>query len=163
MHGEPRQCGGCALATTGVTRREFVSQATLAAIAAVLTGCGGSSGGDGALGPIVTPTPPVIVTPLIITLANFPALATVGGAAKVSSQPPIALARTRAGLVGYSLECTHAGTTVDLRSNFTLKCPNHGAEFAFDGTWTGGQQQTSSLIAVTVTPDPGGATVAITA
>ena len=154
-------CTGCAIATAAVSRREFVSQATLAAVAVVLTGCGGSGGG-GAVGPITTPKPPVIVTPLVITLANFPALATVGGVAKVSSQPPIALARTRSGLVGYSLECTHAGTTVDVRSDFTLKCPNHGAEFAFDGAWTGGQQQTSSLVAVTVTPDTSGATVAIT-
>jgi Rieske Fe-S protein len=97
----------------------------------------------------------------VITLANFPALATVGGAARVSSQPPIALARTATGLVGYSLECTHAGTTVDLLGNFTLKCPNHGAEFAFDGTWTGGTQQTSSLFRVTVTPDATGATASI--
>jgi hypothetical protein len=148
MPSEVTRCTGCALAAAGVTRREFVSQATLAAIAAVLAGCGsGGSAGDGALGPVATPTPPVIVTPLVITLANFPALATVGGAAKVLNQPPIALARTRAGIVGYSLECTHAGTTVDVRSN----------------TWTGGQQQTSSLIAVTVTPAPDGTTVSITA
>lgn len=134
----------------------------MTAIAAALAGCGGGGGGDGALGPVAAPKPPVISTPMIITLANFPALATVGGVAKVSSQPPIALARTAAGLVGYSLECTHAGTTVELRSDFTLKCPNHGAEFAFDGAWTGGEQRTSSLFAVTVTPDASGATVAIT-
>jgi nitrite reductase/ring-hydroxylating ferredoxin subunit len=150
-------CAGCAL----VSRRDFVSQATLAAVAAVLAGCGGGSEG-GATAPPFTPRAPQLATPLIITLANFPALATVGGAARVSSQPPIALARTSTGLVGYSLECTHAGTTVDLRANFTLKCPNHGAEFAFDGTWTGGEQQTSSLFRVTVTPDATGATVAIT-
>ncbi len=151
-------CDTCAV----VSRREFVSQATMTAIAAALAGCGGGGGGDGALGPVAAPKPPVISTPMIITLANFPALATVGGVAKVSSQPPIALARTAAGLVGYSLECTHAGTTVELRSDFTLKCPNHGAEFAFDGAWTGGEQRTSSLFAVTVTPDASGATVAIT-
>ena len=88
-------------------------------------------------------------------------LITVGGVARVSSQPPIALARAAIGLVGYSLECTHAGTTVDIRSNFTLKCPNHGAEFSFDGSWTGGEQQTSSLFRVTVTPDATGATVSL--
>ena len=161
MTAAEHRCDVCAIARAGVTRREFVSQATLAAVAAVLAGCGGG-GGDGALGPVAAPKPPVISTPMIITLASFPALATVGGVAKVSSQPPIALARTAAGLVGYSLECTHAGTTVELRSDFTLKCPNHGAEFAFDGAWTGGEQRTSSLFAVTVTPDASGATVAIT-
>ncbi|MBC7844699.1 MAG: Rieske 2Fe-2S domain-containing protein [Gemmatimonadaceae bacterium] len=138
-----------------------MSQATLAAVAAVLAGCG-SAGSDTALGPGVLPKPPVISTPMIVTLANFPALATVGGVARVSSQPAIALARTASGLVGYSLECTHAGTTVELRSDFTLRCPNHGAEFAFDGTWTGGQQQTSSLFSVTVTPDASGETVTVT-
>jgi Rieske Fe-S protein len=151
-------CTGCAL----VSRREFVSQATLAAVAAALAGCGGSRSDGGVTAPPFVPKVPVLNTPLIITLANFPALANVGGAARVSSQPPIALARTTTGLVGYSLECTHAGTTVDLRANFTLKCPNHGAEFAFDGSWTGGEQQTSSLFRVTVTPDATGATVAIT-
>ena len=157
MTAEDVTCGGCAL----VTRRGFVSQATLAAVAAVLAGCGG--GGDGSTGPVVTPTPrsPQLPTPLVITLASFPVLANVGGAARVSSQPPIALARTSAGLVGYSLECTHAGSTVDIRSNFTLKCPNHGAEFAFDGTWTGGEQRTTSLFRVTVTPNATGSSVTI--
>ena len=156
-------CGGCAIAAA-ISRREFVSQAAVAAAALALAGCGGGAG-NGSVGPVAPSTPPVIATPLIIALENFPALATVGGAARVSSQPPIALARVAsgpAGLVGYSLECTHAGTTVDLRGNFTLKCPNHGAEFAFDGAWTGGQQQTSSLFRVIVTPDATGATVSIT-
>lgn len=162
MTAAEHRCDVCANARAGVSRREFVSRATMTAIAAALAGCGGGGGGDGALGPVAAPKPPVISTPMIITLANFPALATVGGVAKVSSQPPIALARTATGLVGYSLECTHAGTTVELRSDFTLKCPNHGAEFAFDGAWTGGEQRTSSLFAVTVTPDASGATVAIT-
>ena len=155
-----RTCGGCAVASAALSRRDFVSQATLAAVAVALSGCGGGSGG-GPTSPPFVPKPPALPTPLIITLANFPALATVGGVARVSSQPPIALARTSTGLVGFSLECTHAGTTVDIRSNFTLKCPNHGAEFSFDGSWTGGEQQTSSLFRVTVTPDASGATVAI--
>jgi nitrite reductase/ring-hydroxylating ferredoxin subunit len=164
MTAGERRCGTCAISRPALSRRDFVSHATLAAIAAALAGCGGGElGADGALGPGAPPSgPPVISAPLIITLANFPTLATIGGAAKVSSQPPIALARTATGLVGYSLECTHAGTTVELRSNFTLKCPNHGAEFAFDGQWTGGEQRTSSLFAVTVTPDASGETVAIT-
>ncbi len=152
-----RTCGGCAL----VTRREFVSQATLAAVAAVLAGCGGGGESTGPGTTTPTPRPPQLATPLVVTLSSFPALANVGGAARVSSQPPIALARTASGLVGYSLECTHAGTTVNVRTDFTLKCPNHGAEFAFDGTWTGGEQQTTSLFRVTVTPDASGATVSI--
>ena len=161
MIKDVHDCAGCALAgAPAVSRRDFVSQATLAAVAAVLAGCASGSDG-GSTGPGVTQKPPVLNTPLIITLANFPALATVGGAARVSSQPPIALARTAQGLVGFSLECTHAGTTVELQGNSTFKCPNHGAEFSFDGTWTGGTQQTSSLFRVTVTPDASGDTVAL--
>lgn len=161
MHVEVQECRGCAIAGA-VTRRDFVSQATLAAVAAVLAGCGGGGSASGGTGPAQVQKPPVLATPLIITLANFPALANVGGVARVSSQPALALARTATGLVGFSLECTHAGTTVDLLPTNTLRCPNHGAEFAFDGTFTGGTQQTSSLFRVTVTPDASGATVAIT-
>ncbi len=156
-----RTCSGCSVASAAVSRRDFVSTATLAAVAVALSGCGGGGSDGGPTSPPFVPKPPALATPLVIALANFPALATVGGVARVSSQPPIALARTSAGLVGFSLECTHAGTTVDVRSNFTLKCPNHGAEFSFDGTWTGGEQQTSSLFRVTVTPDATGATVSI--
>jgi Rieske Fe-S protein len=140
-----RTCGGCAVASAALSRRDFVSQATLAAVAVALTACGGGGSEGGPTSPPFVAKPPALQTPLVITLANFPALATVGGVARVSSQPPIALARTATGLVGFSLECTHAGTTVDIRSNFTLKCPNHGAEFSFEGNWTGGEQQTSSL------------------
>ncbi len=162
MRTDARTCDGCSAAGAQLSRRDFVSHATLAAVAVALNGCGGGGTGGGPSAPVFVPKAPSLSTPLIITLANFPALATVGGAAKVSSQPPIALARTASGLVGFSLECTHAGTMVDLLSNFTLRCPNHGAEFAFDGAWVGGAQQTSSLFRVTVTPDASGATVAIT-
>ncbi len=161
MQDAGKACDACALLSASVTRRDFVSQATLAAVAVALGGCGSGSAG-GTTSPPVVQRPPVISTPLIITLANFPALANVGGVARVSSQPPIALARTGSGLVGFSLECTHAGTIVDLRQNSTFKCPNHGAEFAFDGTFTGGEQQTTSLFRVTVTADASGTTVAIT-
>ena len=163
MIKDVHDCAGCTLAgAPAVSRRDFVSQATLAAVAAVLAGCGGGGGDGGSTGPVTSPKPPVLNTPLTITLASFPALANIGGVARVSSQPPIALARTAQGLVGFSLECTHAGTTVELQSNSTFKCPNHGAEFSFDGNWTGGAQQTSPLFRVTVTPDASGATVAIT-
>jgi Rieske Fe-S protein len=151
------------MAAAGVSRRAFVSQATLAAVALALAGCGGGGNdGGGSTAPVTVPKAPVLATPIVVLLANFPALANVGGVARVSSQPPLALARTATGIVGFSLECTHAGTTVDILGNNTLKCPNHGAEFAFDGTFTGGQQQTSSLFSVTVTPDATGTTVSIT-
>ncbi len=159
MSLDNRSCGGCAISAAAVSRRDFVSQATLTAVALALAGCGG--GGVGTTGPSTGQQPPVLSGPLVITLGNFPELARVGGAARVSSQPPIALARTTTGIVGYSLVCPHQGTVVDINNNFTLRCPNHGAEFSFDGMFTGGAQQTSSLVRLTVTPDAAGATVTI--
>lgn len=153
-----RSCAGCAISAAVVSRRDFVSQATLTAVALALAGCGGTD----ATGPGSVQQPPVLSVPLVVTLGNFPELARVGGAARVSSQPPIALARTSSGIVGYSLVCPHQGTVVDINgTNFTWRCPNHGAEFSFDGTFTGGAQQTSSLVRLTVTPDAAGATVTI--
>jgi Rieske Fe-S protein len=161
MSQDTRSCTGCAIGAAAVSRRDFVSQATLAAVALALTGCGG---GSAATGPATVQQTPVLNGPLVVTLGNFPELARVGGVARVSSQPPIALARTSAGVVGYSLVCPHQGTVVDINgTNFTLRCPNHGAEFAFDGTFTGGAQQTSSLARLTVTPDATGATVTVSA
>jgi nitrite reductase/ring-hydroxylating ferredoxin subunit len=133
-------CTGCRVRTTDVSRRDFVSQAALAAIAISLTACGG----DDDI-PTTGPIPPVAGT-LAVTLASFPDLSVVGGVARVSGSPPVAMARTNSGLVAYSLSCTHTGTTVTVNANRTLRCPNHGAEFAFDGTWTGGTQRTTSLI-----------------
>ena len=161
MSQDTGRCADCVVGTAAVSRRDFVSQATLAAVALALSGCGG--GGD-ATGPGSVPQPPVVVNaPLVITLANFPALARVGGAVRVSTQPPIALARTASGIVAYSLSCTHQGTEVQINATtFTLRCPNHGAEFAFDGTYTGGTQQTTSLVRMTATPDVSGATVTVT-
>ena len=158
MAQDARRCTGCTVGLEAVSRRDFVSHATLAAVAAVLAGCGG---GGGTTGPASQPLPPAVNGPLVITLGNFPELARIGGVARVSSQPPIALARTSAGIVAYSLACPHQGTTVDINANFTLRCPNHGAEFAFDGTFTGGAQQTSSLVRLIVTPDATGATVTL--
>ncbi len=159
MSLEIRSCGACAISAAVVSRRDFVSQATLAAVALALAGCGG--GGADATGPGSVQQPPLLSVPLVVTLGNFPELARIGGAARVSSQPPIALARTSSGFVGYSLICPHQGTVVDINNNFTLRCPNHGAEFSFDGMFTGGAQQTSSLVRLTVTPDASGATVTI--
>jgi len=73
-------------------------------------------------------------------------LTSVGGVARVNTLPPVALARTQAGLIAYSLTCTHAGSTIAVLPGFTLRCPNHGALFAFDGVWFGGAQLTTDLV-----------------
>ena len=160
MSLETGRCGGCAINAAAVSRRDFVSQATLTAVALALAGCGGTGGETTGLGTLQQT--PVLNGPLVVTLGNFPELSRVGGVARVSSQPPIALARTSAGIVAFSLVCPHQGTTVDINANFTMRCPNHGAEFSFDGMFTGGAQQTSSLMRLTVTPDASGATVTVT-
>jgi Rieske Fe-S protein len=122
----------------------------MAAASLLLAGCG--SDDDDGDGGVTQPPPGTVFT---ATVANFPALAAVGGAARVQANPPIALARTAAAEYrAYSLVCTHAGTTVEINANNTLRCPNHGAEFAFDGRWTGGAQRTSSLTSLTTTFDP---------
>jgi cytochrome b6-f complex iron-sulfur subunit len=146
MSAEHRECVGCVLHQAGeVTRRDFISAATLSAVAAVLTACGGSSGDGGSTGPI---NPGVGTRE--VTLANFPALANVGSAVQVIPSPPVAMARTAAGvLIAYSLSCTHQGTTVNINSNFSLRCPNHGATYTSEGVWTGGQT-TSSLVRLPV-------------
>lgn len=106
--------------------------------------------------------PPNGASPLVVSLSSYPVLASVGAAARVSTNPPIALARTATGIIAYTLQCPHAGSTVNINSNFTLRCPNHGAEFAFDGVWTGGTQATISLARLTATPNAAGTEITIT-
>jgi Rieske Fe-S protein len=140
------------LTADGSSRREFLSQAAMAAIAATLSACGGSD----------APSEPGGVGEFTVRVADFPALSAVGSVARVRTDPPVALARTATGFVAYSLVCTHAGTTVNINQNFTLRCPNHGAQFAFDGTWTGGTQRTTSLVRLRSAVAEGGGSVTIT-
>jgi Rieske Fe-S protein len=153
MSSESQSCRGCALTADGSSRREFLSQAAMVAIAATLSACGGSDAPS---------EPGAGVGEFVVRLADFPALSAVGSVARVRNDPPVALARTATGLVAYSLVCTHAGTTVNINPNFTLRCPNHGAQFAFDGTWTGGTQITRSLVRLRSTTAEGGGSVTIT-
>ena len=101
-------------------------------------------------GPVATGTPTVGANQFGVTVANYPALAAVGGIAVVRTSPAIALARTATGFVAFSLRCPHEGTTVNVLSNSTLRCPNHGATFASSGSWSGGYR-TGSLSARGVT------------
>ncbi len=177
---EAHDCNGCPLTaatpapaeSAEVTRRHFVSVATLSAIALTLSACGGGELSAEerltALGP-PTPTPspttppttpptmppanpPVGLNQIGVTIASFPSLLAVGGVAKVNSSPPVALARTATGFVAYSLRCPHAGTTVNLTGG-TWVCPNHKAQFSGTGTWTGGETRTTNLVARMVTPN----------
>jgi cytochrome b6-f complex iron-sulfur subunit len=141
-------CASCA-----VSRRTFLSAATLAGVAAALDACSDVTGpgGGGSVGG----------GPFTVKLADFPSLASVGGVARVStSGSPTALVRTGSTtFVAVSMVCTHQGTTVTI-SNGTYICTNHGARYSATGTWQGGQV-TSSLPTFGATYDASAGTVAI--
>jgi Rieske Fe-S protein len=149
MKADQKSCAGCVVREQNVTRRDFVSMATMSAVALALTACGGDAD-DGSTGPIDPGTGTFTAKP-----ADYPALATVGGTVKIRNSPPVALARTSGGLVAFSLSCPHQGTTVVIDSDFTIFCPNHGAQFTAAGVWTGGQR-TSSLVRLPVAVDTAG-------
>ncbi len=156
MKPENQACTGCAVRENMVTRRDFVSMATMSAVTLALTACGGGAAGDGSTGPVPPGTGTFTVKP-----GDFPMLANVGSAVKVRNSPPVALAKTSAGLVAFSLSCPHQGTNVVIDSDFTMFCPNHGAMFTAAGVWTGGQR-TSSLVRLPVALDSAGTTATIT-
>jgi nitrite reductase/ring-hydroxylating ferredoxin subunit len=168
----------------GISRRNFVSLSMLSAIAATLSACGGGelSAAEKLLAAAPTPTTPTTPTtpatpttpttptqpgnPTVganqigVTIANYPALANVGGVAKVNSSPPVAVARTATGFVAYSLRCPHQGTTVTIVGTTSWKCPNHAATFNGTGAWTGGQSS-AALVKRTVTPNQAGTFVVV--
>ncbi len=133
-----------------VDRREFLAQSTLLAVVGVLAACGSSSTGPSG--------------PLTVTLANFSALATVGGIAVVDdgsqSGRPVAVVRTGAtAYAAFSLICPHRGCMVGINGGSFL-CPCHGAQFAADGSWIGGQP-TSNLSSYSTTYDAAAGTLTI--
>jgi Rieske Fe-S protein len=144
-------CGGCGV--NGLDRRSFLSAASLAAVVAVLEACG-------------IPTDPNAVLggtggPFTVKVADFPALSTTGGVARVDAGgSPTALVRTGAtAFAAFSMVCTHQGTTINMTST-GFRCPNHGALFGKDGVWQGGQS-TTNLRSFTATFDAVAGTVAI--
>lgn len=159
MQAGEQTCAGCAVREKAVTRRDFVSMATMSAVALALAACGGSA--DGSTGPVSTGPVSTGTGTFTIKPADFAALATVGGTVKVRNSPPVAVSRTASGFVAFSLSCTHQGTTTVIDSDFTIFCPNHGAMFTSAGVWTGGQR-TSSLVRLPVSLDAAGTTATIT-
>lgn len=149
---EPAGCSGCALKgnasadeyrVLGPSRREFISRATLAAAAALLAGCGdGEIGGIDPDNPYVPP-PPDLDTRLTVAIADYPALNTIGGIARVDdgTTAPIALARiAQSTFVALSMVCPHAGYSPITIVSGGFRCPNHGARFDSSGNWVGGQR-----------------------
>jgi cytochrome b6-f complex iron-sulfur subunit len=133
-------CAHCA-EHGGTSRREFIAASATSAVAALLvTACGGASGATG------VDTGPVSLS---VQVSGYPALANVGGIARVDNGgTPVAAVRTGASaFAAFSLICPHFGCTVGINGSSFL-CPCHGARFASSGTWTGGQP-TSNLTSLT--------------
>lgn len=148
---EPGDADG-ADAASGVSRRDFLSRSTLAAVAALLASACGTGAdilaarnrsGAGTLG----------AGGITLQLASFPALAQVGGIARADTVAgPIALVRTsQSAIAAFSMICPHQGSTINIQGSGFL-CPNHGARFDAAGQWTGGQP-TSNLASYPVTFD----------
>ena len=144
MPTEPRP-----LPLADVSRRDFVAATTLSAISALLCGCGGAL-------EFTAPVDPTAVGSTSFRLSDYPALSTVGGIARLNgTSVPVAAVRTSStAMAAFSLTCPHAGTQVEIVGG-GFRCPNHGATFAADGRWTGGQN-TSNLTAIPVTFDVAG-------
>ena len=132
-------------ASTALIAERFLSAATLAAVGALLQACTSSSGFfTGPSG-----------GPLTVMLSNFPALANVGGIARVDNDvgAPTALVRTGSSTFrGVTMVCTHQGATIDVIGATSFRCPNHGALFNSAGVNTGGQS-TSNLATYSATFD----------
>jgi Rieske Fe-S protein len=123
----------------GPSRRQFIAQSTLAAIAALLT----NACGDGEIGGAGPTAPVVLDGTFMIRIADYPALQTVGGIARIASDNANPIAVSRLGpnsFAALSMICPHAGYKPLGITSSGFRCPNHGAIFAPDGNWTGGQR-----------------------
>jgi Rieske Fe-S protein len=148
-----------------LNRRDFLTKSALAAAALVVA----EACGDGQIGP---PTPRVAVggnpdapttAGVTITVASFPALATVGKLVDIQTER--GLVRIGAATFqGYSKICTHQQCITDIRNN-QFQCPCHGSVYAADGTVIKGPDVENSgitpLLALTTTFDPVNGTVTV--
>jgi cytochrome b6-f complex iron-sulfur subunit len=140
----------------GPDRRTFLSEtARLAAIAVLVSACGST------LGSLTGPTSYSLNKAITVKLSDYPGLANAGSAVRVSgTNVPIALVNEgNNNYTALSLICTHQGATVQWTGNIFI-CPNHGAEFAPDGHWIGGQP-TSGLVSYPTSFDAATDTVTI--
>ena len=144
-------CSGC-----GVDRRAFLSRSAMLVAGSLLA----ASCGDGEIGGVMGPGG---TDGLLVRIADFPALATVGGTARVDGggSRPVAVTRTGADtFVALSMICPHAAYRPIQIAPPGFKCPNHGAEFESDGRWVGGQR-TSNLARFAVVYDAAAGTLTI--
>ena len=115
---------------SGVSRRDFIVKGSVALAITALWGC------DASL------TDP-LKSPLTVTVADYPALATVGTAVKVWAGPktPVGIIQSSLGdYEAFSLTCPHQGSIVSAGSgSIPFACSGHGAQFNANGQWVGGQ------------------------
>lgn len=146
LAGEAACAGELALEVTdagGVSRRDFLSRSTLAAVAALLTtACGTGADILAARAPVTTGT--LGAGGITLRLSDYPALAQVGGIARADTTAgPIALVRSgTATVAAFSMICPHQGATINIQASGFL-CPNHFAQFSATGQWLGGQPTTN--------------------
>ena len=138
---EPSPCGGC----HRLDRRQFLASASVLSLGALVSGCG-----DGIIG-----APELVLdavpAPFRLDPAAIPELAQIGGRTVVASGTSAPVLVERVGSAQFralSLVCPHRGTIVEVASD-RLRCPNHEAVFATDGTWLSGQP-TAGLTALDV-------------
>ncbi|WP_411279901.1 Rieske (2Fe-2S) protein [Gemmatimonas sp.] len=138
---EPSSCSSC----HRIDRRGFLASASVLSLGVIISGCG-----DGVLsGP--EQVLDAIPAPFRLDPATVPELTAVGGRTVVVSGTSAPVMVERLGSAQFravSLVCPHRGSIVDVTST-GLRCPNHQAVFANDGTWLGGQP-TAGLTALDV-------------
>jgi Rieske Fe-S protein len=138
-----------------LNRRSFLAHTAVAtAVGAFLSAC--SAGGSDVTGPPFSGT-------LVVTPADFPALSTVGGIARVDGGHGSPVAAVRTGdnqYAAFSLVCPHQGATVAIKGS-GFQCPQHGARFNADGSWAGGQP-TSNLQMLSAVYDRASGSLTIT-
>lgn len=103
---------------------------------------------------------------LVVNIASWPALATVGGVAgSVGSVngTPVAIVRTSAtSFSAFSMSCPHQGTQINVVNNASFRCPNHGALFDSAGVnLPSSPQRTTNLVRLTVAYSPGAPTLIV--
>jgi Rieske Fe-S protein len=115
---------------------------------------------------ILTVTLTIAPIGLVVNIAAWPALATVGGVAGSVGNlntTPVAIVRTGAtSFAAFSMTCPHAGTRINVVNNASFRCPNHGALFDSAGVnLPSSPQRTTNLVRLTVTYTPGAPTLLV--
>lgn len=131
-------------------RRAFLARGAAALAAFALAGCAGADA-----------TAPASLPATTLTLAQYPALTSVGGVVTLTiAGSPVAVVRESSTTVAaFSLVCPHQGSTIGPVTN-GFYCPGHGAQFTLAGTWKGGQQ-TSNMKSYPATLDTTAGTVTV--